>query len=75
MKEEEKKKNSWSLLALAWELGYSIAIPLVLFALGGRYLDKKFDTSPWLLLGGLALSLMLTSFIVYRKVSNELKNL
>jgi len=47
----------------------------VLFALGGRYLDKQLGTSPWLLLAGLAISLVLTSFIVYHKVTKELKNL
>jgi len=75
MPDVEKKPSSWSALGFAWELGYSIVIPLVLFALGGRYLDKQLGTSPWLLLAGLAISLALTSFIVYHKVTKELKNL
>jgi hypothetical protein len=75
MDKKEKPASSWSALGFAWELGYSIAIPLVLFALGGRYLDKKLGTSPWLLLGGLALAIVLTSIIVYYKVINEMKNL
>jgi hypothetical protein len=82
MENKDPKKNPslasdgpWSALGFAWELGYSIAIPLVLFALGGRYLDKKLSTSPWLLLGGLALSIVLTSIIVYYKVVKEMKNL
>jgi len=80
--EEGKKKNpsltsdrSWSALGFAWELGYSIVVPLVLFAMGGRYLDKKMGTSPWLLLGGLAISIVLTSIITYYKVIKELRNL
>jgi F0F1-type ATP synthase assembly protein I len=72
---KEPQTSSWSALGFAWELGYSIVIPLVLFALGGRYLDKQLGTSPWLLLAGLAISLVLTSFIVYHKVTKELKNL
>ena len=73
--DKEQKNSNWSALGFAWELGYSIVIPLVLFALGGRYLDKQLGTSPWLLLAGLAISLVLTSFIVYHKVTKELKNL
>lgn len=65
MKEEN---TTWSAVGFAWELGYSIVVPLVLFALGGRFLDKKLGTSPWLLLGGIVISIAITSFIVYKKV-------
>lgn len=59
--------SSWSALALAWQLGYSIAIPLVVLALAGRIADKKFGTSPWLLLTGVMLSLVISTIAVYRK--------
>jgi F0F1-type ATP synthase assembly protein I len=75
MKKEESKPSSWSALGFAWELGYSIVIPLVLFTLAGKYLDGKLGTAPWLLLGGLAISIVLTSFIVYQKVIKELRKL
>jgi F0F1-type ATP synthase assembly protein I len=65
---EDKKQDSWSALGFAWELGYSIAIPLVVFTLGGRLLDKKLGTSPWLLLIGLGISIFVTFFIVYKKL-------
>ncbi len=66
--QEIKEKNqTWSALSLAWQLGYSIAIPLVVLALGGRLLDKKFGTSPWLLLSGVILSLFVSTFLVYGK--------
>lgn len=60
--------RSWSALGFAWELGYSISIPLVVFTLGGRLLDKKLDTSPWLLLAGLFVSIIVTFYIVYSKL-------
>lgn len=63
----EQKDTSWSALGLAWELGYTIAIPIVVFALLGRFLDKKMGTSPWLLLGGIFLSIIVSSFMVYKK--------
>jgi len=58
---------TWSALALAWELGYTIAIPIVIFAIGGRFLDKKLGSSPILLLLGILLALIISSVGVYRK--------
>jgi ATP synthase protein I len=63
----QKPDSSWSALGLAWELGYTIAVPLVLFALIGRFLDKKLGTSPFLLLAGILLSIGVTSWLVYKK--------
>lgn len=69
MNTEKKQKpdSSWSSLGLAWELGYTIAVPLVLFALIGRFLDKKLGTSPFLLLAGILISIGVTSWLVYKK--------
>jgi ATP synthase protein I len=64
---KQKPDSSWSSLGLAWELGYTIAVPLVLFALIGRFLDKKLGTSPFLLLAGILISIGVTSWLVYKK--------
>jgi len=40
---------------------------LVVFGLVGRFLDKKFDTSPWLLLTGVVLAISISSWLVYKK--------
>ncbi len=69
----KEKSQVWSALSLAWQLGYSIAIPLVVFALGGRLLDKKLGTSPWLLMTGIFLSLIVSTFSVYFKTIKILK--
>ena len=53
-----------SSLSLVWELGYTITIPLVLFALLGRLLDRKLGTGPWLLLIGIILSIVASSWAV-----------
>lgn len=60
-------------IALAWELGYTIAVPLVVFALVGRFADTYFNSSPWLLLGGILLSIFVSSFLVYKKTVKILK--
>lgn len=64
---QTQKSSTWFALGLVWQLGYTIAIPLVVFGLIGRFLDNKFGTSPWLLLAGILLSLIVSSIGVYRK--------
>lgn len=56
------------LISFAYEVGMAIAIPLVIFALGGRFLDKAYGTTPLYLIFGLLLSLVSTSYIIYKKV-------
>ncbi|MFA6503766.1 MAG: AtpZ/AtpI family protein [Patescibacteria group bacterium] len=65
-------KNSMSLgqaFSLAWELGYLMAIPLVLFALGGRLLDKYLNTSPTFLMFGIVISIIASSILVALKAT------
>lgn len=66
-KSGQNNDKSWSALSLAWELGYTIAVPIVILALLGRFLDKKLGTSPFLLLAGIFLSLIITSIGVAKK--------
>lgn len=70
MAEEDKKNDGFSALSLAWELGYSIAVPLVALALAGRFLDKKLGTAPFLLLAGILVSIIVSSYIVYKKTTD-----
>ena len=69
----EENASAWSALSLAWELGYTIAVPIVVFALVGRVLDKKLDSSPWLLLIGIFLSILASSWLVYFKMIKIIK--
>lgn len=52
----------------ALDLGYTIAIPAVLFGLIGRYVDKYLDSSPVCLLLGLFLAFALSFSIIFIKV-------
>lgn len=63
----ERSNGLWVALGFAWRLGYSIAVPLVILLLAGRWLDKKFGTSPWLLIAGLVLSFILTNILMFRE--------
>ncbi len=64
---KNETQKTFSVMALAWELGYLIAIPLVALTLGGRFLDKKLGTSPLLLLIGVVAAIILSSYMVYKK--------
>lgn len=57
-------------LGFAWELGYTIAIPAVLFGLLGRYLDKLFNLSPAFLLIGLSLAFVISFSIIGQKIKD-----
>ena len=63
----EKDGGLWFTLKLLGDLGFIIAIPLVVLGLLGRFLDKKFNSSPWLLLAGLFISLVISSIYIYKK--------
>ncbi len=63
--ESSKKIKVWS---LAFQIGYTIAIPIIVFALIGRFADKYLNTSPIFLLLGILISIFVSSFIVYKKV-------
>jgi F0F1-type ATP synthase assembly protein I len=74
MKEEKPNapQTRNELIAFAFDVGGAIAIPLVLFAFGGRMLDKAQGTSPLFLIIGLLLSLISTGIIIWKKVKNFL---
>lgn len=61
---EQQGLSFWRAVAIAWQMGYTIALPLIGFALLGRFLDKKFDTSPWLLIGGAALAMVVSTLLL-----------
>jgi uncharacterized membrane protein YfcA len=51
------RSNLSLLLSLGFELGYMIAIPAVVGAFGGAYLDKSLGTSPLFILLGIFLAI------------------
>ncbi|HDH99331.1 MAG TPA: AtpZ/AtpI family protein [bacterium] len=63
-----KQKNKASFfyaLSLGTELGFLIAIPLIIFLLLGLFLDKKFETFPIFLICGILIGLGATFVDVY----------
>ncbi|MBI5728650.1 MAG: AtpZ/AtpI family protein [Candidatus Magasanikbacteria bacterium] len=71
MEEQNKPKNDHSYylfaLKIVGDFGATISIPIVALALLGKYLDERWQTGPWLLILGFALSLLISGKIIYRK--------
>lgn len=76
MKHEKKEsKFDWRVVDLAWRMGYTIALPIVLLALGGRLLDRRFNTSPTFLLIGILLSIVLSTLGILKIIMPVLNDL
>ncbi|MBP7898788.1 MAG: AtpZ/AtpI family protein [Candidatus Gracilibacteria bacterium] len=69
-KQTKQKSAMWLALDIAYELGYLIALPIVVLGFGGAFLDKKFGTSPLFILSGIVLSFIITSVGAYRKIKD-----
>lgn len=68
MDRSSERQALWDALGLAWEMGYTIAVPLILFALGGRFLDRWIGTAPWLMLIGIGVAIAISSIAITRKI-------
>jgi F0F1-type ATP synthase assembly protein I len=66
--DQNNDASIWKPLALAWELGYIIALPAVILGFGGAFLDKKFQTSPMFLALAFAFAFAISAISVIRKV-------
>lgn len=74
-KPNPKAPSAWTALSLVWDIGFAVAIPTVLCALGGRWLDGHFGTSPLFLIIGLFAALAVSGALVIRKGNRYVKQL
>mgnify|MGYP006279172221 CR=1 FL=1 len=70
---KKEKGNLFYAISLGLELGFLIAIPLVLFLVIGVFLDNKFNVFPFLTLAGIFLGILATFFDIYYLVLPFLK--
>lgn len=72
--ENPKKLDRGALISLSFELGYIIAIPLVVLGLLGKWLDGRMGNEfPALTLIGIALAILATTIWITKKVKNYIK--
>jgi len=68
VKDVDPKESTLLGFGFAFDLGYTIAIPAVVFGLAGGYADKYLQTSPLFLLLGLLFAFIASFTIIARKV-------
>lgn len=69
------KKSLIETISLSLQLGFNIVIPILILAITGRLLDRKFDTSPFLLLAGIILAFIVSTVLISRKIQKIFKDL
>lgn len=74
-KQNKDRSVMWQSISIAMQLGYTIAIPLVIFAIGGRILDKHYNSSPVFLLIGIVLSVIISSVLMFIKIQRILNEI
>lgn len=73
---EEKNNNWWQKgVEVFLRLSAWIAIPVVIGAFLGKWLDKKFNTEPWLFLVSIGLMFFLSMFGLIKETVKEFKTL
>lgn len=60
-------------LSLVSYIGISTAMPLVIFGLGGRYLDGKYHSSPKFFIVGIAIAALISFFTLRTITSRAIK--
>ncbi len=65
MSKNPKQFNFFYAAALGLELGFLIAVPLVLFLVLGVWLDKRFNAFPICLVSGIIIGLIITFLDIY----------
>ena len=69
MKKNEPNKQ-WSPYSLALNIGYMIVTPILVFGIGGVFLDKYFQIFPIFTLIGFFLAMTSGLLIVYKKTKD-----
>ena len=62
-------------LGFAWELGYSIAVPAILFGLAGGYIDRYLGTSPLFLLILISIAFVISTVGIARRIRTITKRM
>ena len=63
---KNKDQGSTTALALVAQLGFSIALPMVVFIGGGAWLDGQMRSAPWFLFVGIFLGLLSAGAALYQ---------
>lgn len=68
--ENKDSEKVWSAYELALTLGYMIIVPILIFGVGGVFLDKWLNTFPIFIFVGFILAMTSGLIIVYKKTKD-----
>jgi F0F1-type ATP synthase assembly protein I len=69
-------KNWWKPgIVIFVKVSASVAIPIVLALFIGKYLDTKYNTTPWIFLGLTAIAFIISLVTIYRSLTDYMKKL
>lgn len=71
----KKEMTPWQAMGIVWDLMFDILVPVVLFALLGRWLDRRYGTTPLFIAISLIFALAVTIVIVTKKGRSIAKQL
>lgn len=67
---QARKVAAWSqLIEIGFDFAAYIAVPLLAFIYGGKWLDTRYGTHFFVLIG-LLLALTLSSYLIYKKIKS-----
>ncbi|MDP2641258.1 MAG: AtpZ/AtpI family protein [Candidatus Yanofskybacteria bacterium] len=61
-------------LALAWQVGFLIVLPMGILLLGGLWLDAKLNSAPLFVLAGMVTGTVLGAVLLTRRVMRILQD-
>jgi F0F1-type ATP synthase assembly protein I len=62
-------------LIIFTKVSASIAIPIILALFVGKYLDKKYNSSPWIFLGLTFIAFIISIFAIWKNVRDYIDDL
>ena len=74
---EKKENNAWwqPALAIFFRLSAWITIPVLLGAFVGKWLDRKYDSEPWLFLASVGFAFLISMFGLVKNAVIEFKKI
>lgn len=70
-----KRISQLAAVGFVWDIFFSIALPTTVFALAGRWLDTRWNVSPWMTVVCFVFAIAISGALVYRKAKRFSVNL
>jgi len=75
LKQKKGKSILWQTIGVSMQIGYIITLPLIILVISGKILDKHYNSSPFFLLVGMVLALIVSSIAVFIKMRKIIKKI